>query len=130
MKQFESIDIALLKKYSGQGPRYTSYPTAPLFSKKFGATEYKEEVLKTNGADENADLSLYFHFPYCDTLCYFCGCTMLVTNDQSLIGKYNEYLKKEIQMIAPKIAPNRKVTQLHWGGGTPSYQDPKEILNI
>ena len=130
MKQFESIDTALLKKYSGQGPRYTSYPTAPLFSKAFGPKEYQQEILTTNSADENSDLSLYFHFPYCDTLCYFCGCTMLVTHDHSLIRNYNEYLKKEIELIAPMIAPNRKVTQLHWGGGTPSYQDPKEILNI
>lgn len=130
MKQFESIDIGLLKKYSGQGPRYTSYPTAPLFAKSFGPKEYKEEILATNSSDENADLSLYFHFPYCDTLCYFCGCTMLVTHDHNLITNYNEYLKKEIKMIAPLIARNRKVSQLHWGGGTPSYQDPKEILNI
>jgi oxygen-independent coproporphyrinogen-3 oxidase len=130
MKQFESIDIGLLKKYSGQGPRYTSYPTAPLFAKSFGPAEYRQEILTTNGADDNADLSLYFHFPYCDTLCYFCGCTMLVTHDNSLINKYNDYLRKEIGMIAPLIAPNRKVSQLHWGGGTPSYQDPKEILAI
>ncbi len=130
MKQFESIDVALLKKYSGQGPRYTSYPTAPLFSKAFGSKEYKEEILITNSADGNADLSLYFHFPYCDTLCYFCGCTMLVTHDHNNIINYNEFLKKEIELVAPSISPNRKVTQLHWGGGTPSYQEPKEILNI
>ena len=130
MKQFESIDVALLKKYSGQGPRYTSYPTAPLFSNSFGPKEYKHEIQTTNEADGNADLSLYFHFPYCDTLCYFCGCTMLVTHDQSLIRNYNDFLKKEIELIAPMIAPNRKVTQLHWGGGTPSYQEPEEILNI
>ena len=130
MKQFESIDLALLKKYSGQGPRYTSYPTAPLFSKSFGPKEYRQEILSTNRADENADLSLYFHFPYCDTLCYFCGCTMLVTHDHNLITTYNEYLKKEIEMVAPLIAKNRRVSQLHWGGGTPSYQHPDEILNI
>lgn len=130
MKQFESIDLALLKKYSGQGPRYTSYPTAPLFSNAFGPKEYREEILATNAQDGTADLSLYFHFPYCDTLCYFCGCTMLVTHDQSNIRNYNTYLKKEIDFVAPLIAPDRKVSQLHWGGGTPSYQDPEEILNI
>ncbi|MFA6468447.1 MAG: oxygen-independent coproporphyrinogen III oxidase [Bacteroidota bacterium] len=130
MKQFETIDLALLKKYSGQGPRYTSYPTAPLFSKSFGPKEYRTEILTTNAADENADLSLYFHFPYCDTLCYFCGCTMLVTHDHNLITNYNEYLKKEIEMVSPLIGKNRRVSQLHWGGGTPSYQHPEEILNI
>lgn len=130
MKQFDSIDVKLLKKYSGQGPRYTSYPTAPVFTKAFGPHEYKEEILKTNSNGNSADLSLYFHFPYCDTLCYFCGCTMLVTHDQNNIRKYNEFLKKEIDMVAPLIAPNRNVTQLHWGGGTPSYQEPDEIRNI
>jgi oxygen-independent coproporphyrinogen-3 oxidase len=130
MKQFDSIDVKLLKKYSGQGPRYTSYPTAPVFTKAFGSKEYKEEILKTNSNGSSADLSLYFHFPYCDTLCYFCGCTMLVTHDQNNIRKYNEFLKKEIDMVAPLIASNRTVTQLHWGGGTPSYQEPDEIRNI
>lgn len=130
MKQFESIDVGLLKKYSGQGPRYTSYPTAPVFTPKFGAEEYRKEIVDTNSAESNADLSLYFHFPYCDTLCYFCGCTMLVTHDQNNIRNYNQYLKKEIEMVAPMISPNRKVSQLHWGGGTPSYQEPDEIHNI
>ncbi len=130
MKQFESIDVALLKKYSGQGPRYTSYPTAPLFSPSFGSKEYTEEIVNTNSAESNADLSLYFHFPYCDTLCYFCGCTMLVTHDHNNISNYNEFLKKEIELVAPLISPNRNVTQLHWGGGTPSYQEPDEIRNI
>jgi oxygen-independent coproporphyrinogen-3 oxidase len=130
MKQFESIDVALLKKYSGQGPRYTSYPTAPLFTSSFGPKEYREEIVKTNAENSAADLSLYFHFPYCDTLCYFCGCTMLVTHDQTNIRTYNTYLRKEIERIAPLISPNRKVTQLHWGGGTPSYQEPEEIHAI
>ncbi len=130
MKQFNSIDTSLLKKYSGQGPRYTSYPTAPLFSKSFGPDEYRREIVATNAADAHADLSLYFHFPYCDTLCYFCGCTMLVTHDHSLIEKYNNYLRKEIDIVAPMISSQRKVSQLHWGGGTPSYQHPDKILAI
>jgi oxygen-independent coproporphyrinogen-3 oxidase len=130
MKQFESIDVGLLKKYSAQGPRYTSYPTAPLFAPSFGPAEYREEIVRTNADGTSADLSLYFHFPYCDTLCYFCGCTMLVTHDQNNIRNYNEYLKKEIELIAPLISPKRNVTQLHWGGGTPSYQEPDEIRNI
>lgn len=130
MKQFESIDVRLLKKYSGQGPRYTSYPTAPVFSPSFGPKEYTEEIRNTNSDGSSADLSLYFHFPYCDTLCYFCGCTMLVTHDHNNIVNYNTFLKQEIELVAPLISPNRKATQLHWGGGTPSYQEPDEIRNI
>lgn len=130
MKQFESIDVGLLKKYSGQGPRYTSYPTAPVFSPTFGPKEYQEEIAGTNSPGSSADLSLYFHFPYCDTLCYFCGCTMLVTHDHNNIVNYNKFLKKEIDLVAPLISPDRKVSQIHWGGGTPSYQEPDEIRKI
>ena len=130
MRQFESIDVELLRKYDRPGPRYTSYPTAPVFSPAFGPTQYREEILRSNSAEETSDLSLYFHFPFCDTLCYFCGCTMLVTHSRDRIREYNDYLKKEIDMIAPLISKERKVSQLHWGGGTPSYLDPKEIAEV
>jgi oxygen-independent coproporphyrinogen-3 oxidase len=130
MKQFESVDIGLLRKYSGPGPRYTSYPTAPIFGPSFGAQQYREAIARTNGPEEQSPLSLYFHFPYCDTLCYFCGCTMLVTNHPKQISEYNEYLKKEIDMVAPSIGSHRRVMQLHWGGGTPSYLAPDEIRDI
>jgi oxygen-independent coproporphyrinogen III oxidase len=128
--QFSRVDIGLLKKYDRPGPRYTSYPTAPLFSDAFDADDYRQEILRTNGPDATADLSLYFHFPFCDTLCYFCGCTMLVTRDRNRIAEYLRYLKREIDIIAPMIGNNRKVTQVHWGGGTPTHLTPAEILDI
>jgi oxygen-independent coproporphyrinogen-3 oxidase len=124
------MNIDFLRKYDKPGPRYTSYPTAPLFTKDFTAGEYKEEITISNSVPFPSNLSLYFHFPYCDTLCYFCGCTMLVTNDRNKIKTYNEFLKKEIDMIHPLISPERKVSQLHWGGGTPSYLSPDEIRDI
>lgn len=130
MKQFDSVDIGLLRKYSGPGPRYTSYPTAPVFTPEFGAPEYRTAIEQTNHADTTSPLSLYFHFPYCDTLCYFCGCTMLVTNHREQIRQYNDYLKKEILMVAPHIGHHRTVSQLHWGGGTPSYLEPDEIRDV
>ncbi len=72
-----------------------------------------------------ADLSLYFHFPFCDTLCYFCGCTMLVTRDRQRIEEYNGYLKrKRSTLVAALIAPGRRVVQVHWGGGTPTHLFP------
>lgn len=127
---FSNIDVRLLKKYDRPGPRYTSYPTAPLFSPAFTAAEYHDEIVTTNGPDASPDLSLYFHFPFCDTLCYFCGCTMLVTRDRRRIEEYNAYLRKEIALVAPLIAPHRQVTQLHWGGGTPSHLSPEQIIAI
>ncbi len=124
------IDVGLLKKYDRPGPRYTSYPTAPLFSPAFTAADFHDEIVATNGPDASPDLSLYFHFPFCDTLCYFCGCTMLVTRDRKRIDEYNRYLQKEIALVAPLIAPHRQVTQLHWGGGTPTHLSPDQIVAI
>ena len=89
--QFRDIDIQLLKKYDRPGPRYTSYPTAPLFSSDFTPEDYRAEILRTNGPEATSDISLYFHFPFCDTLCYFCGCTMMVTRDRSRIDEYIAY---------------------------------------
>src|SRR5688572_9168685 len=99
-RDFSEIDIEVLKKYNQPGPRYTSYPTAPLFSADFTAADYAEEIVSTNAGAENvSDLSLYFHFPFCESLCYFCGCNMMVSRDRSLIREYNDYLKKEIEAL-------------------------------
>ncbi len=130
MKDFDEIDINVLKKFNQPGPRYTSYPTAPLFSTDFTAADFQMEVIDTNPAGNSSPISLYFHFPFCEKLCYFCGCNMMVTRDRSAIAKYNDYLKREIERLAPLIAPNRKVEQMHWGGGTPSYLAPDEIRDI
>ncbi len=130
MKDFGEIDIELLKRFNQPGPRYTSYPTAPLFSPEFSAADYEKEVIDTNGEAERSDLSLYFHFPFCAKLCYFCGCNMLVTQDRRAIREYNDFLKREIEHLAPRISKNRTVEQLHFGGGTPSYLTPDEIADI
>ena len=130
MKDFGEIDIELLKRFNQPGPRYTSYPTAPLFSAEFTAEDFEKEIVETNERGNENGISLYFHFPFCEKLCYFCGCNMLVTKDRSAIGSYNEYLKKEIELIEPLMSKNRKVEQMHFGGGTPSYLLPEEILDI
>lgn len=130
MKNFGEIDIELLKRFNQPGPRYTSYPTAPLFSPEFTSDDYEKEIAETNGDAETSSLSLYFHFPFCAKLCYFCGCNMMVSSDRRMIREYNEYLKREIEHLAPLIAVNRQVEQLHFGGGTPSHLTPDEILDI
>jgi oxygen-independent coproporphyrinogen-3 oxidase len=129
-RPFSSIDLSLLKKYDRPGPRYTSYPTAPLFKSTFTAEDFRREIIATNPPDSTADLSLYLHFPFCDTLCYFCGCTMLVTRDRSRIEEYNRYLKREVDLLAPLLAPERRVVQLHWGGGTPTHLSPDQIRDV
>jgi oxygen-independent coproporphyrinogen-3 oxidase len=101
-----------------------------VFSTAFTADDFRQEILATNPLTSHSDISLYFHFPFCDTLCYFCGCTMLVTRDRKRIDEYIRYLKKEIDLVAPAIAPDRRVTQFHWGGGTPTHLSPEQILDI
>src|SRR5688572_6281871 len=125
-----TIDLELLKRFNRPGPRYTSYPTAPMFTNSFTSDDYIAEIGATNAEDNSNDISLYAHFPFCEKLCYFCGCNMLVSHDRSMIATYNEYLKREIAMIARSISPTRKLSQMHFGGGTPSYLTPLEIRDV
>ncbi len=129
MSSFEEIDIDVLKRFNKPGPRYTSYPTAPLFSTNFTGGDLVNEIIQTNQT-ETGEISLYFHFPFCERLCYFCGCNMRVTHDRGLINEYNEYLKREIDLLRVLISDRRKAGQMHWGGGTPSYLSPDEIRDI
>lgn len=124
------INIETLKKYDVAGPRYTSYPTAPHFHENFTHKNFEDEILQTNNNGQLRDLSLYFHLPFCDTLCYFCGCNMLITRDRNRVKKYISYLLNEIDLLRKYILPNRKVAQLHWGGGTPTHLTPKEIESL
>lgn len=124
------LDVDILKKFNQPGPRYTSYPTAPVFSDAFRPEDFRDEIVATNAEGDSADLSLYFHFPYCDTLCYFCGCNMMVTQKREHISEYNRYLKKEIDLIVPLMSKQRRVEQMHWGGGTPTHLSPDEIRDI
>lgn len=130
MSEHKHLDVDILKKFNQPGPRYTSYPTAPMFSDAFTADDFEREIVETNADADATDLSLYFHFPYCDTLCYFCGCNMMVTQKRSQIAEYNDYLKREIDRIVPLMSEKRIVEQMHWGGGTPTYLEPDEIRDI
>jgi oxygen-independent coproporphyrinogen-3 oxidase len=126
----DTIDFDVLKRFNRPGPRYTSYPTAPVFSPEFSAEEFRNEIVATNSNGTDTPLSLYFHFPFCAKLCYFCGCNMRVTHDRALIRKYLDHLKMEIDMISGMIAPGRSAIQMHWGGGTPTHLTPEETREI
>ncbi|MGB5850310.1 MAG: oxygen-independent coproporphyrinogen III oxidase [Ignavibacteriaceae bacterium] len=121
------IDLKKFKKYDKPGPRYTSYPTAPQFNEGFTNEDYVDEIVKTNYGESLPDLSLYFHLPYCDTLCFFCGCNMLITRNRERIQEYIKYVQKEIDLLRTYLLPDRKVAQHHWGGGTPTHLNPDEI---
>lgn len=124
------VDIDLLTKYNRPGPRYTSYPTAVQFSTDFSAADYAEEIRATNAGGDMPDLSLYFHLPFCKTMCYFCGCTTIITKKLDKIDTYLRSLEREIDTIAGMIHPDRKIVQLHWGGGTPSYLSDDQITEL
>jgi len=124
------VDLDLLKKYNRPGPRYTSYPTAPHFHEGFGPEEYRQEILSTNSGETPRDLSLYFHFPFCKSLCYFCACNVVITKDASRVGHYLGVLKKEIDLVSNLVDSRRQVVQMHWGGGTPTYMSPDQIRDI
>jgi oxygen-independent coproporphyrinogen III oxidase len=124
------INLDLIKKYDKPGPRYTSYPTAPHFNNSFTPDKYLDEIIRTNNEANPPDLSLYYHIPFCDTLCYFCGCNMIITHNRSRIQEYIKYLKNEIDLLRSYLSPDRKVVQLHWGGGTPTHLNPDEISDL
>ena len=119
------LPLQLLQKYSKPGPRYTSYPTAPYFSASFADTAWRKELEETQSSGR--DVSLYVHIPFCDTLCYYCGCNMIATRDYSKARAYLDVLYREIDRIAEFVAPDRIVRQIHWGGGTPTYLHPDDI---
>lgn len=125
-----NIDLELIKKYDRPGPRYTSYPTAPQFNDSFTPEKYLDEVIRTNNQENPPDLSLYFHIPFCDTLCYFCGCNMIITRNRDRIKEYTRYVKNEIDLLRSYIVDSRQTVQLHWGGGTPTHLNPDEITDL
>lgn len=120
----------LIRKYDCAGPRYTSYPPAPVFSPEFGSTEFQKAIVETEKNTHNENLSLYVHIPFCDTLCYFCGCTTFVTRNHEHVQEYLLRLKKEIDLLAEHAGTHRRVVQLHWGGGTPTYLTPGQIEEL
>lgn len=118
----------LLEKYCKSGPRYTSYPPAPHFHTGFNDVDWRHE-LETNQNSERG-ISLYAHIPFCDTLCWYCGCNMVATRDYGRVQNYLEILFKEIDWVAELVAPTRGVRQIHWGGGTPTYLHPEDMARL
>lgn len=120
------VDLDLVRKYDVKGPRYTSYPTALQFD-EFSEEDYLQAIRTSKRRD--GELSLYVHIPFCRYLCYYCACSKIVTRDDAKASRYLGYLKKEIEMLAPRFQ-GRKVTQLHWGGGTPTFLNDEQIRSL
>ncbi len=124
------VDQLLLDRYNTYGPRYTSYPTAIQFTPQFGADEYKWHINESNEDPIPNPLSLYLHIPFCHSLCYYCGCHKIITQDRTKAQGYLELLTKEITLQSSLFAKDREVKQIHFGGGTPTYLHNDEINQL
>jgi oxygen-independent coproporphyrinogen-3 oxidase len=123
-----SIEISeeLIRRFDSLGPRYTSYPTADRFSDKFDEHSY----IKYLQHPSSAPLSIYVHLPFCASICYYCGCNKIITKDHGRSAKYLRYLDKEMEMVASHLQGERKVMQLHLGGGTPTFLSDGELHEL
>jgi len=122
------VDLDLVQKYNVAGPRYTSYPPATKFTDALKWPAVAERIEANNRTAR--DLSLYFHIPFCETLCWYCGCTTVITLNHNQGATYVEYLGKELAQMSARLNPARKVVQLHWGGGSPTFLHPDEIRRL
>ncbi len=127
------FDADLIRRYDTSGPRYTSYPTAVQFQSSFNSERYAAWTEHTNGEPIPRPLSLYFHIPFCDTVCFYCACNKIATKDRGKAVPYLQHLQKEIALQGALFDRDRTVDQLHWGGGTPtfiSHQQMQELMRI
>jgi len=128
MREELSVSEDFVNRYNRPGPRYTSYPTAPVWTDSFGPKEYEEALVAAD--QKGSPVSLYMHLPFCESLCLFCACNVVITKNKSVTHPYLEVLKEETDRISRGVSRNRKVTQFHWGGGTPTYLSPEQIEDL
>ena len=124
------FDPDLIRRFDISGPRYTSYPTADRFVEAFDARALQQWLHKRSVGGVVRPLSLYFHIPFCNTICYYCGCNKIITKDHGRSAKYLKYLAKEVALQAAHIEGSREVTQLHLGGGTPTFLSHDEMRGL
>ena len=128
MDQSLVFDPALIARYDRSGPRYTSYPTAVQFHEGFGETDYLAVAHESNASGR--PLSLYFHIPFCDTVCYYCACNKVVTKDRGLAPPYLGRIIRELALQGALFDRERVTTQLHWGGGTPTFLSHSQMTEL
>jgi oxygen-independent coproporphyrinogen III oxidase len=128
MQRELSVGEDFVNRYNRPGPRYTSYPTAPVWVDTFGPADFEAAIEEAER--KASSVSLYMHLPFCESLCLFCACNVIIQKDKSVTPPYLATLKKEIDRIAGGISRARPVTQFHWGGGTPTYLTPDQIEDL
>ena len=129
-KEKPEFDRNLIASLPASGPRYTSYPTADRFHKDFGENEYIETLALRSAGALNKPLSLYIHIPFCDTICYYCGCNKIITKDKTRADEYLGYLEREMELLAPHLGGKNPLAQLHFGGGTPTFLSDGQLDRV
>lgn len=123
------IACELVERYNRPGPRYTSYPTVPVWSHSFGAMDYRQ-ALHDLAAQPDEPISLYVHLPFCVTRCAYCGCNATVTRRPEVVDAYLDCVERELDLVTAIIGRQRRVVQLHWGGGTPNFLNPAQTRRL
>lgn len=124
------LSEALIRRFDQSGPRYTSYPTADRFQRDYPAASYLDHLARRTTSDRAAPLSVYVHLPFCESLCYFCACNKIITQDHSRSAEYLDILFKEMDLVSPHLGNRRQTVQLHLGGGTPTFLSAAELTAL
>jgi oxygen-independent coproporphyrinogen III oxidase len=128
MREELHVGEAFLTRYNRPGPRYTSYPTAPVWNDAFGPNDL--ERVHEEAERARSPVSLYMHIPFCESLCLFCACNVIIQKDKNVAPPYLGVLKREMERVSRSVSRERPVVQFHWGGGTPTYLTPPQIEDL
>ena len=128
MREELRVGEEFLARYNRPGPRYTSYPTAPVWNDSFGPSDL--ERVHEEAERARSPVSLYMHIPFCESLCLFCACNVIIQKDKRVAPPYLEVLKREMDRVSRSVSKEREVVQFHWGGGTPTYLTPEQIEDL
>lgn len=124
-----TVPHALLARYDQPGPRYTSYPTAPVWTSDFGPDDHRDSLVRANDED-GVGMSLYVHLPFCRSMCYYCGCSVIIARDPKNGDRYVADVLREATLARATLSATRPVVQHHWGGGTPTFLTPEQIEQL
>ncbi|MEN9886695.1 MAG: Oxygen-independent coproporphyrinogen-III oxidase, partial [Pseudomonadota bacterium] len=124
------IDEGLLRRFDVPGPRYTSYPTADRFVEAFNEADYIQALEQRRAGSLALPLSIYVHIPFCESLCYYCACNKVITKHHSKAAEYLRYLSRELELQVQHFGRGHSVSQMHLGGGTPTFMSDAELEDL
>ena len=125
-----AVTLDTLRRFDVPGPRYTSYPTADRFVTTFDAAAYEQALKQFMAADKAQPLSIYVHIPFCESLCFYCACNKIITKNHERAAEYLRYLRREIELHVDRLGVGQTVTQLHLGGGSPTFLSDDELTGL